>query len=199
MSEEFKIPPDLAILESKLRSVAVSKSGIDREETLYQAGWAAAMASAKPNQPVPVNWFWPATSSVLATVAAMLAIVVYQQRFDEPNRIDHTVVATAPDSRPLDKLQEETGWDANRSLAASRWRPLDFETRISAAPLTASSYRLGLPAEAAPVSDVDFETVTPKSTFELLQEMAPRTKTKTSTEESKPVWDWFSQKFGEII
>lgn len=201
MSEEFKIPLDLAILESKLRSVPVAKSGIDREETLYQAGWAAAMASAMPAQTAAVPWFWPATSSVLATVAAVLAIVVYQQRMDVPNRLDSTAVATAPDLKLLNKHQDAIDVDANHSLAESRWMYTDLESRIANAPLTASSYRLDFPEERVPVFDNAWETVTPKSTFELLREMVPRTdaKTKTRIEESKPIWDWFSQKVGEII
>jgi hypothetical protein len=136
---------------------------------------------------------------VLATVAAVLAIVVYQQRMDVPNRFDNTAVSLAPDSKQLDTLQGAIDVDANHSLAVSRWLHTDFETRIANAPLTASSYRFDLPSEAAPVADIDLKTVTPKSTFELLREMVPRKEIKTRFEEPKPVWDWFSQKVGEII
>ncbi len=44
MSEEFKIPPDLALFESQLRAVTNSASKLNRDQLLYEAGWAAALA-----------------------------------------------------------------------------------------------------------------------------------------------------------
>ena len=84
MSEEFKIPPDLSVFESQLGSFAVPESRLDRDEVLYQAGWAAALAASNSTMPSKgfsngKNWAWPTATGVFATLATLLAIMLFQQ------------------------------------------------------------------------------------------------------------------------
>ena len=87
MSEEFKIPPDLSVFESQLSSLAVPDSSLDRDEVLYQAGWAAAMAhssAATPNgfsggSSNGKSWAWPTATGVFATLATVLAVALFLQ------------------------------------------------------------------------------------------------------------------------
>lgn len=46
MSEEMRLPAELAACEARLAAHALPASGIERDALLYQAGWAAAVAQA---------------------------------------------------------------------------------------------------------------------------------------------------------
>lgn len=46
MSDEMRLPDELAACEARLAAFGLPSAGIDRDELLYRAGWAAAMAQA---------------------------------------------------------------------------------------------------------------------------------------------------------
>ena len=80
--DENRLPPDLAELESRLGELKqVSTSTLDRDELMFQSGYAAAMATKEPcpkNSKIGVaRWGWPAVSGTLGTVAAVLAIMLW--------------------------------------------------------------------------------------------------------------------------
>ena len=77
MSDQTGLTPELKNLESHLLGVQLPGSKFDRDETLYQSGWAAAMAQAQSTKTVATaRWMWPASSGVLATLAAVLAVML---------------------------------------------------------------------------------------------------------------------------
>lgn len=77
MSDQTGMNRELKQLEAELKQVSLPASSVDRDETLYQSGWAAGIASLgdvsnRKNR----AWYWPATSGVLAMVAAVLAVML---------------------------------------------------------------------------------------------------------------------------
>ena len=77
-----RLPPDLAALESRLGEIGqTSCSTLDRDELMFQSGYAAAMATKElgpKNLKIGVvRWGWPAVSGTLAAAAAGLAIMLW--------------------------------------------------------------------------------------------------------------------------
>ena len=192
MSEEFKVPPDLAFFEHQLRALPIEDSGIDRDETLYQAGWSAALSS-KESMKTGVHWFWPGTTAVMATAAAILLIIVIQQQ---------GLMETVNDATAMNRSQveiEPTVLSESQNEIASQWLQSDFEKRMTKSQLTTFSHRLDLPSELLPHREFELDGSAPKSIFQLREELTPSNKSKIKTEGQKRVWDWFSQKVGEVI
>jgi hypothetical protein len=80
MSDESQLNPELKKLEATLGRLPIPPASIDRDELMYQSGWAAAMASLG-HETVPASsiatpaanqqWIWQA-STMVATAAAIL-------------------------------------------------------------------------------------------------------------------------------
>ncbi len=76
------LPTDLQALESSLAGMALPDSKLDRDELMYQSGWAAAMAGRDSRREsesklsvarnsTALSWAWPA-ATVVATAASVL-------------------------------------------------------------------------------------------------------------------------------
>jgi len=114
---------ELEQLESKLKQVSLPASSVDRDETLYQSGWAAGVASLgvdsnRKNR----GWYWPATSGVLAMLAAVLAVIqteTYRTQYFHSELERLSVIDATIDNRLLlisrTALATRTG--SNRGLA----------------------------------------------------------------------------------
>ena len=90
MSDELRLPDDLAACEARLAAQALPGTGIDRDRLLYRAGWAACEARLASLNPPPSKvdeglWrrgarggiaLWSAAS---AAIAASLAVVLTLQ------------------------------------------------------------------------------------------------------------------------
>jgi len=70
MPVEPDLPAELRSTESLLRRFSPVDSEINRDATLYRAGWAAAKMQAQGRTP----WLWPATSAVLATALLLITL-----------------------------------------------------------------------------------------------------------------------------
>lgn len=73
MAKAYSLPPELAEIESHLRDLPVSSACLDRDETLYRAGWAAAVVQIHRGASGH-GWFWPATSAMLAASVLILSL-----------------------------------------------------------------------------------------------------------------------------
>jgi len=78
-SDEFEMPPELNALENSLRELPLpSNSVVDRDELMFQSGWAAALATrdanTAPNSASAARWVWPTLTGTFATLSAALAI-----------------------------------------------------------------------------------------------------------------------------
>ena len=68
MPAEPDLPAELSEVETLLRQYSPVESEINRDATLYRAGWEAAMMQARGG----AHWLWPATSAVLAASLLLL-------------------------------------------------------------------------------------------------------------------------------
>lgn len=116
MFDEHKIPPELAELERRLGAINVPPAKIDRDELLFQSGWAAAMAEVE-NQQAPAarlsenrNWIWPAMTGAMATVAAVLAVILFlEPATNQPNSVvTNSAVESEPGQTDLKPAPEDT-------------------------------------------------------------------------------------------
>ncbi len=225
MSNEFEPPeelitPDLAVFESQLRSLPIADSKLHRDELLYQAGWSAAVAAQSIRSlALPPNWGWKISTGVMASLAALLAIMLFQQsafiQQRQPGLADNTLQEnkdttelesiSTPANELVDRLVEN---DSARSLPGvinKQWLPPVFLVndsrawRIKSDPtqLTAGSNIRQLDWTTTPVHELDFEFVTKaKTAIELLREMIPAEKRNTG---KIPFWQRLSQTWGESI
>lgn len=78
---EAQLPPELTRLEDRLRNLhQTSPPMLDRDELMFQSGYAAALAKIKSDSATAkqwTSWGWPVLSGTLATVAAVLAVALW--------------------------------------------------------------------------------------------------------------------------
>jgi len=80
-SGEFELPPELSDLENSLRELPLpNESALDRDELMFQSGWAAALA-AQNKSPIAsasvTRWGWPVLTGTFATLSAVLVIALF--------------------------------------------------------------------------------------------------------------------------
>jgi hypothetical protein len=100
MSDELRLPDDLAACEARLAAIVPPATGIDRDQLMYRAGWAAGAETARLARVNArrveggVIAAWSLTSAALAASLAVMATL--QTR---PHRALDIVAAPA-DLRP---------------------------------------------------------------------------------------------------
>lgn len=211
MSEEFKIPPDLAVLESQLRSVRLPDSRLNRDQLLYQAGWAAACAQAK--QPLTQQWGWPAATGAVTILATVLALMLLQQTNlnDQPDRVASNPVVEQ--SEPVQHAAKENGIpdhgpDVMDSLPAgsrpgkaySPIRNVRWQGALQPS-LAARSQLENFDWSIEPTIDstgLEIENGS-KAMRELLQEFLPENRVQTHQQPRPPIWNWIKQTWGDAI
>ena len=73
MSDETELNPELEGLAASLRSVPAPKAKIDRDQLMYDAGWAAAMTNGNANVSVGSRGLASLTMSFACGVAVAAA------------------------------------------------------------------------------------------------------------------------------
>jgi hypothetical protein len=100
MSDELRLPDHLAACEAQLAAQVLPASGINRDELMYRAGWAAGAETARlavVSPPPSRGGIIASWSLASAAVAASIAVIVMLQlRPNEPP----AVVAIPADARP---------------------------------------------------------------------------------------------------
>lgn len=78
-----EMPSDLKSFEAGLAALAPASAGLNRDELMYRAGWAACAAAGtapmtmRPaGRTVAVAWLWPLTTAGLVLLSATLGIVL---------------------------------------------------------------------------------------------------------------------------
>jgi hypothetical protein len=84
MSDELRLPDDLAACEARLAAEALPATGIDRDQLLYRAGWSACEArfvalNSTPSKGGPRGGIVAAWSATSAAIAASVAVVLTLQ------------------------------------------------------------------------------------------------------------------------
>jgi hypothetical protein len=108
MSDETKLNSELKNLEASLGRLTIPPTSIDRDELMYQSGWAAAMASlgheSSPLKPVrsrtPASgWVWPVATGLASAAAILFGVLLFFPSSDGPNSGDRLHVASLGDSQ----------------------------------------------------------------------------------------------------
>jgi hypothetical protein len=213
MSEEMRLPDHLAACEAMLAGQPLAPSGVDRDQLLYRAGWAACEAqrerAATPADlsPPPGMGRTAAWSLASAALAASLAVAATLQ-WQSPRR---------------GELAEDGGLAAppSASLVAAPTPPqpapaadyADSDAYLLAAidkagaqrvtaPLLAMYLhptRLVRPRSAAELTVNDVSAPSSKSARELRQELLPQDPASAGKGASPFVWPWKSRPTGEAI
>ncbi|MDB2686925.1 hypothetical protein N9Y42_06905 [Mariniblastus sp.] len=126
-----RLPPDLAEIESRLGALRqASPSTLDRDELMFQSGYAAALAAKEPCPPNLQSRFakvaWPALSGSLGVVAAVLAVLLWAA----PVATQSGPVASKPAEVPVEVGDVETVepikvFNANDAVASATTNPIE--------------------------------------------------------------------------
>ena len=76
MSDETELNPELESLEASLRNVPAPKANIDRDQLMYDAGWAAAMTNGNANVSVGGRGLASLSMSFACGVAVAAAVLL---------------------------------------------------------------------------------------------------------------------------
>lgn len=117
MSEEFKLPNALDDLESKLRSISLPDLQVKRDEVLYQAGYAAAIAELN-NASTPArndisSRTWPISACFFAALSAALAAVLLFPNLLVQNNSTSPVATVETTADPVDSSSTVSVESAN--------------------------------------------------------------------------------------
>ena len=122
MSIDDDLPTELNRIEGELRQLSLVATGVDRDATMYDAGWAAADSLWKSrSQRARDSSVWRITTGVLAASVALLALLLVQR--DSPVPRGEPVVVERPTGQvqPSTESQRREFPMPRRGLATSRW------------------------------------------------------------------------------
>jgi hypothetical protein len=200
MSDELRLPDDLAACEAQLAAQSLPASGIDRDQLMYRAGWAACEAHlAAVHSPAfkvgSTRGFTLAWSLSSAAVAASLAVVLTLQWQPVANRD----VAQRPTGsrQPLAvetaeiKKVEASRTEVKAALARTSSRKLDIGLLRMRRQALADAW-----AEPTSVAAIDGHAATPtaKTARELMGELLP-----VEDAGSTRIWPWMNSTSGDSI
>jgi hypothetical protein len=202
MSDELRLPDDLAAIEARLAAQPLAASRIARDQLMYQAGWAAAEAagaggivgtiqladSTLPSSPEVIRGgtrtprLVALCSSASAALAASLAVAVTLALQPTPTAEPIIARSTAPAASapgPVDAAK------SRRDSAPSSQAPADSLVRFAELRRWPANSPLWASRRGAPLSAWnDFEVSTasvdvaasdaPRTARELLDEFVPR-------------------------
>ena len=88
LPNDFSDDGELTGLEESLRGISLPPANVDRDELLYQAGWAAAIASQTSSaETLPlkrVGWGWQVATVLSTSAALLLGVMLLQTNTPDP-------------------------------------------------------------------------------------------------------------------
>jgi hypothetical protein len=211
MSDELRLPDDLAALEARLAGQSLPASGVNRDELMYRAGWAAceaqqARAVSLPTQPPRHGSArfvaWSLTSAALAASLAVAATLYLQsprgvRLAEEIHDSAQASVAASTPAAPQTATPVQAAAVVDYLALVSNPDACDFVT-----PLLAShrrQLRFSLPQSVTESVANGAATSSPKTASQLREEFLP-TPSPTSDGRRLPlVWPWTLPVTGESI
>ncbi len=203
MSDELRLPDHLAACEAQLAAQALPASGINRDELMYRAGWAAGAETARlavVNPPLSkggtrggTTAAWSLTSAAVA--ASIAVILTLQVRPNEPPAVD----AIPADAHPqlADDVVEPQRSDLPRfEFAHAPPRPLSngrFATGLIGSRQRAISNAWADMANFTATTG-DAAAPTPQTARELMQEILPAESARRTSD-----WPWKLTSPGDSI
>lgn len=204
MSEEMKLPDELAAYEAQLAALPLAAPQIDRDALMYQAGYAAAVTSP-PSKVAEGPWRRGARGGIpwrnnlsLAALAASVAIAA-TLALTQPNQPPSV---TSPSSVTLSHSDiREVESDPSADLVVTAFNPpsrvaslpqlaiLDPDRNVWPSPLTIRQRLTSHFVAATAASDEPAAPAEPTTVRRLLNDLAPR-----DDADSQPtpnsVWPW---------
>lgn len=199
MSDELRLPDELAAIEARLGALPLAASGVDRDRLLYDAGWAAGAETARLAVLPRTAAF---CSAVSAAIAASLAVAVTLALQPTP-----IIAESRSDAAPREAVAAGDAAVRQAATAAGGVDPANAPRAVGPAgsslwfaslrefpnnsPL--SAFRRDRSLSELPVFDVSTASINgpaapPRTARELLEEFMPR-----STEPAFPImklWPW---------
>jgi hypothetical protein len=204
MSDELRLPDDLAACEARLAAQSLPATAINRDELMYRAGWAAGVESTRLAALNPPPWKGGARGGIrlaaasLASAAVAASLAVAATLHWGPAELTRVVVET-----PRHKA------DAMAAVAAPRPSTshliADVPARMERNVRPASDVGLlglrlralnqtSLLSDRVTASNADASDTSAKSARELLDEMLP-----TASGKETQAWPWRKNFVGDSI
>ncbi len=208
MSDELRLPEKLAACEALLAAKPLAATGIDRDQLLYRAGWAAGAETARLARGRIAAWSFGS-----AAVAASLAVTIALQLRpgdgrDSIARIEDPVSVPPPVSRAAVEPRPTTppgGTIAGRSVAdpsaievetlladfaTGDRRPLAVRRPMRPSPVDVTqSFAVGDASYSPPAAA--------KTARQLLEEILPASDADPDSTGPLRLWPWAGLNFGE--
>jgi hypothetical protein len=220
MSDELRLPDDLGALEARLAAQALPASGVNRDELMYRAGWAAAeakLAEARPRAAAPSPHHpprqvrslaaWSLSSAALAaSLAVAVTLAVQNSRFERfanergaslPGRAQFAVQTTSPPKAATFSARDQHGVAADYLAVINH-----SDIRDLAAPLLALYPRPALASRlrsTGPAIASDASAPAAKTARELRQELLPTSRPSDAGSRRPLLWPWTIYSSGESI
>lgn len=183
MSEQSKLTNDLAELESRLGQLKPKSGETNRDELMYQAGWAAAEVRFGQLRN-KTSWGWPSISGGLAAAVLLLGFLLSQGE----GKLESSQYVDLEDPTPEAVLSISTDTKNDpMPVRRNRWT-------VRLAPMLAMR-------EAALHTEVDFPQSNSYvgdfseqravSARELMQEYLPDTQNVDAAQQSDSFWNLF--------
>lgn len=218
MSDEMKLPDELAACEARLAALPLAAARVDRDELMFRAGWAAGHAAVlsppldERDQPSTGDPMSPERRAVVlreavkerirwrshlatAAVAASLAVAAtlgFTPQGTQTVSLEAKSNSESADDDALPSSLARQSFDATRSRAFADFDDL-FDGRDAltlGAPLMARQrFTADFVATQAELDDPG-PPARPATARRLLEDFAPREKVGASSNELIPVWPW---------
>ena len=204
MSDESRLNPELKKLEAELGRLAIPTASIDRDETMYRSGWAAATAAFQNDARVAESfsrsnrqsWVWPATAMLTTAASIMLAVLLVIQSADAPGSTGIRQVAggenlqteqdSAHPNQSTDRTEvKEPNWNEEIGEPDMVRRVLELpEGRILTSGLAFQAPDLAAEQVVSTVRRTESSSVmdSPVSRRQLMEELLPK------RQQAKPAW-----------
>jgi hypothetical protein len=214
MSDELRLPEDLAACEARLAAMSLPASRIDRDELMYRAGWAAALAGVGTTRlavadPPPSKRGILAASLASAALAASLAVAITLQWrpaaehtlivAQEPKKTTevHAAAAPRPTARRTAPVRPGFSSDVDALLARFSGR-----NGLRAESPLAARLHPGLDEEGALSAihaDAAASPAATKTARQLLEELLPESRARDISLTPTRLWPWSGLNSGESI
>jgi hypothetical protein len=210
MSDELRLPDDLAACEARLAAMPLGASGIDRGELLYRAGWSAGAETARFAGGGTSAFRLRSLalcSAASAALAASLAVAI-TLRFEAASESESLIVNSEIAEPGLPS--ESTAVEAAPPRGLARRTPADFDafdSRFAAAgrgaPFLALRRGISLDtdgdAHAVASAAVYVPPEPAKTARQLLEELLPSSAARPEAFRPSRLWPFGSPDMGDTI
>ena len=203
MSDELRLPDDLAACEARLAAQSLPASTINRDELMYRAGWAAgveatrlAAANSPPLKVRARGGVRIAVASLTSAAAAASLAVWVTLAWQGPDVAQVAGVAPRPDAEARSIV--EASQPSSINLIAAEPMPLEMRIRPSIdvgllGLRTRALNQASLLSQSSTASNGDLPAPSAKTARQLLDEMLP------AAGERTPSWLWEKNFAGDSI